>query len=308
MTLFPAVDHLLPLREGWDLLDGLYYSTQDHYMEVQKYLADNPPAPESKVIQPVVIAGTYRTGTTFLHRALSEQRLGRYWLGWEATVPVPPSSPDGFFFRQYDKRAEEHDAALAALYHIDPQLEQLHPEPSDQAAECVRAMAMTGLTGLWPAVAPCYAYVQWLLSLEANKVAQDAYLFYNDCLRSQTVHETQWLLKAPQHSLFLGQMYSVWPDAIVININRKLDDSIASAVEYFAHLRRLSKPLLMHKTELMEWIPEYLAEHIKRIFQAEDMGASVIHVDWKELRHQPDQTVNKLVDQIREIRVRQTSN
>ena len=178
MTLLISTRDLLPLDKGWTMLDHLYGRTLDQREEVTRYWEVNPPG--AAIVKPVVIVGAYRTGTTALHRGLA-QLLPNYrtLLGWESDIQVPPAR------NQYtDPRGQAYDEIMQGIYDRDHQLKMFHDESAFEPAECVRAMAMTGLTGLWPAMAYTPLYVDWLLSEDAVSVAMPAYEFYDACLRT----------------------------------------------------------------------------------------------------------------------------
>lgn len=281
---------MLPLGEGWGLLDGLYEDAQRNRARVTSWWKDNPPT--GAVRAPVVIAGAYRTGTTFLHRALAQALPGyRTLLGWEATIPTPPPNPN-LYARLRDPRCGQQQAATDALYELDSELRDLHYEPADLPAECVQAMAMTGLTGLWPAICSCPEYVDFLFSESGER----EYLFYDLALRTLEPN-ARWLLKSPMHSLFLPTIFRVWPDAIVIRVKRDHDSTVRSAVKFFDHLRALSRPG-DHTEELEEWVPEYLWEHNIRCDRAEQAGQQVITIDAIDLLQDSDRVVHLLKERI----------
>jgi len=240
----------------------------------------------------VVIAGAYRTGTTFLHRALAQALPERRTLlGWEATIPTPPPNPN-LYARLRDPRCAQQQAATDALFDMDPELRDLHYEPADLPAECVQAMAMTGLTGLWPAICECPEYVDYLFS----ESGEQAYLFYDLCLRTLDP-DALWLLKSPMHSLFLDTIFRFWPDALVIRIKRDHDATVRSTVRFFDHLRALSKPG-DHTEELEEWVPEYLWEHNARCDRAEQAGHQIITINAQDLSENSDRVVHLLRERI----------
>lgn len=265
------VDTLLPLGEGWDLLDGLVADAERNRLRLEKHWLDSPPV--GRVRRPVIIAGAYRTGTTFLHRLLSRKFGLTTLYGWNSTIPTGEST---------HKLITDSQAGINALYEMQPELKEMHQEGALLPAECVRAMAMTGITGLWPAIAPCSTYREFLM--EVNAV--EAYNFYDKCLR--TLHpEGDWLLKSPMHSLFLEDIAEVWPDALIIRVYRPVSESVSSAIRFFAHLRALSQPneIESHIMNIATWIEPYLVEHNRRV---DDSPLEVIDISSFQLRTQPE--------------------
>jgi hypothetical protein len=238
---------MLPLAD-WPLLQGLVEDSLVQRNRVDAWFAEHPlDAP--KLRGPIIIAGAYRTGTTFLHRALAPHF--RTLAGWESQIPTPDQNPAVL--------QVESQAGIDALWSLDPELAEMHVEGAFLPAECVRAMAMTGLTGLWPAISDCPEYRDYLLSTSAL----DAYRFYDHCLRLLDP-DRQWLLKAPMHSLFLEDIAEVWPDAVVLAIRRDPAETQESAVRFFTHLHRLSRPGF-DPVHIERWVGPYLAEHVRRV-------------------------------------------
>lgn len=286
---------ILPLDKGWTLLDGLYRDAHNQRVRIERWWDFNPPT--GRVVAPIVIAGAYRTGTTFLHRLLA-QELPEYrtLLGWEATIPTPPPS-DNMYARLRDTRCAQHQAGIDILYGVDPALRDMHYEPADLPAECVQVMAQTGLTGLWPAICACPDYVDYLLSEDAQVSSWTAYEYYDKCLRTMRP-DSKWILKSPMHSLFLPTIFSQWPFATVVRVKRDREAVTRSAVKFFSHLRALSIPgRHEHAADLESWVGLYLAEHDARIDQAEADGYRVVTVSSERLRKAP----SLVVEQIRSV-------
>lgn len=239
---------MLPLSDGWALLDGLYADAAVNWARVDAHLATVELG--GPLRRPVIIAGSYRTGTTFLHRQLAPDF--RALAGWEANIPTPDQDPE--------QLAADTQAGIDALWAVRPELATMQVEGAHLAAECVRAMAHTGITGLWPAIAPCPEYRDFLLETDAL----DAYRYYDRCLRLLDA-DASWLLKAPMHSLFLPAIAEVWPDAIILRIRRDPAEVDRSAVRFFSALRRLSQPDVDHEAEVASWVGPYLREHDRRV-------------------------------------------
>lgn len=287
---------LLPLDKGWTLLDGLYREARNQRIRIVKWWDFNPPT--GRVVAPIVIAGAYRTGTTFLHRLLATAMPEyRTLLGWEASIPTPPPS-NNMYARLRDSRCAQHQEGIDALYAIDPELRDMHYEPADLPAECVQVMAQTGLTGLWPAICACPDYVDYLLSEDAQTSSVGAYEYYDACLRTMQP-DSKWILKSPMHSLFLPTIFSQWPFATVIRVKRDKDAATNSAIKFFSHLRALSIPgVHQHAADLESWVGIYLAEHDRRVDQAEADGYRVVTIDSGLLRTSPQFAVGLIQERI----------
>lgn len=285
---------MLPLDQGWSLLDGLFDSSVRERARVEEWWQEHPPI--GSIREPIIIAGMYRTGTTALHRMLA-QLLPRHRtiLGWEANIPTPPPEGD-LRVRLRDRRAIEHQESVSVLFDEFPKLREFHYEPAWLPAEDVQVMAQTGLTGLWPALAACPQYVDWLLSEDAQWASEAAYRYFNDCLLTLDP-DARWILKAPMHSLFLPTIQRMWPDAMIIRISRDLDSAVGSAVQFFSYLRSISKPgwESYHEFEVGSWIRAYMAEHDRRVSEFCRGGGWVMNIDGIELRRNPVHAVQPIL-------------
>lgn len=288
------------LPEGWPLLDGLHEAAQRERHRIEQWWETHPP--QGSVRSPLIIAGTYRTGTTFLHRTLAQwMPERRTLLGWEANIPTPPPRGD-LFDRLRDQRAIQHQASVSILFDAFPKLKKYHYEPAWLPAECVQVMAHTGLTGLWPALAACPGYVDWLLSEEAQGASEGAYRYYDRCLRTLDP-DVRWILKAPMHSLFLPAIQKMWPDVTIIRISRDLDHAVASAIRFFSYLRSISKPgkESYHEFEVGSWIRSYLSEHDRRVDAFRRDGGRVITLEYTALVSQPGEMARLISETARSL-------
>jgi hypothetical protein len=100
------------------------------------------------------------------------------------------------------------------------------------------------------------------------------------------------------HSLFLDAIIEKWPDVIVVRIHRNLEEAALSAIEFFSHLRGLSKPAAsgVHETEVSQWIHPYLCEHERRV---DRFDGFVVDVDAHALRSDPLSTVRYVKEVVR---------
>jgi hypothetical protein len=293
-----TIEEMLPLNQGWGMLDGLHADAQRQRHRLQDWWKTHD-EPGGEVVRPIIIAGSYRTGTTYLHRLLAAMMPERRTLlGWEANIPTPPPFPT-MAARLNDPRCAEQREVMTSLYEVDPSLEQMHDEAADRPAECVRALAHTGLTGLWPAVAPCPDYVEWMFSHDAQVYSHAVYEYYDRCLRTQHPHHTPWLIKAPMHSLFVSAIMGRWPDAVFIMIDRPLVETVQSAMTYFNQLRKLSQPDSDHWSELAEWVPQYVEMHVQAMSSVAGK-VEIIPVRSASLRQDPYRTARQIITKIRQ--------
>lgn len=242
---------------------------------VESFHNEHPEVGALPIDHPVFIVGTYRTGTTHLHRLLACDPRFRVLLGWESDIPVPPVAGRD---RLLDPRCLEYAEFQEAIFRDDPRLATMHWEPAHLAAEDVRLMAQTGWSGLWPAIVPCPDYIESLMTVSLDEQVA-AYRHHKRCLQVQHSAEPgRWLCKAPGHSLMLPGLLEVYPDATFIVVDRDLDDVVSSAVDMWGHLQVKTTGVSGVEPRLYR---RYLEEHMRRTDDVE------IRVDYDWLLDDP---------------------
>ncbi|MFZ0430032.1 MAG: sulfotransferase [Acidobacteriota bacterium] len=181
---------------------------------------------EAAIRPPVVITGTPRSGTTFLHRLLAEDATFRTLPMWRLFKPVSRESEDSI--RREVGRAHR----LRRL--MTPQLDRKHFLRADSPEECIWLLNNTFLShGLWVA-APVYGYLEWLGTQDRSV----PYREYASLLRYlQSGHpERTLLLKAPSHAGALAALDEVLPSPAVIQLHRDPVEVCSSVCSLFATL------------------------------------------------------------------------
>jgi hypothetical protein len=173
--------------------------------------------------RPLVITGLPRTGTSALHRLLSEDQQFQTLECWLANRPMvrPPRN------RWPDHPA--HRACLDAIektYQRAPGLAKIYLDISPEAAqECTAVLQQSFVSRAWADIGlPSYAH--WW----GTQSADEPYRYYSDFLRLIGAHEPhkRWLLKSPYHLDEIETLLGVFPDACVIHTHRDPLKSIPS--------------------------------------------------------------------------------
>ena len=101
-------------------------------LKIQAELTRHPEILDVPIRRPLFITGLPRSGTTFLHRLMSEDPAGRTLLTWEAMEPAP--SPDPATYRT-DPRIASARKSIELLQRLSPRLSTAHEMAAESPEE-----------------------------------------------------------------------------------------------------------------------------------------------------------------------------
>lgn len=188
-------------------------------------LKQHPSLAAAPVPPPIIIAGGWRTGTTFLFRLLgSDPRLHAPlpaelvapWRHVESSVPSPEAVTGG---------------ATNMLHTLNPEMAIVHPSGPTLPEECVLGMGADlrnwGLTSMMR----LGAYAEWL----GEQDFAGPYMLYRKVLQLLQANDPRrFVLKAPAHTAELQHVAAVFPGATVVQIHRDIVTTITSGTSLFA--------------------------------------------------------------------------
>ena len=209
-------------------------------LRVEDWLRRHPEILDEKIHAPIVIAGLPRTGTTMLHRVIS-QDPGVYAGFWyELRNPAP--FPEGDF-RVHDPRVADAEAQVKAILESAPALAAIHPWDHAGADEEIMLLEYTFLSTM----ALSAAYVPELARWIAGQDQRPAYRYLERLLKFLQWQKRQsgqqgerWVLKAPYHLAFIDVLFEVFPDAVVVQTHRDPLETIPSISSMTLALWRLA--------------------------------------------------------------------
>jgi hypothetical protein len=176
---------------------------------------------------PIFIVGPFRTGSTFLHRLLSLDPRFRCPTATEVYIPqsAAPAGDAGDRVGRY----------LEQVGRLSPRLLELHPVAPDSAEECFGLLEPSFLSPSFLFWANVPSYSDWLLNrTKAEWVL--AYRHYAQFLSRLDAKDParRWVLKSPFHLWGLGALLSVFPDALVVQLTRPIDQTAPSTATLLA--------------------------------------------------------------------------
>lgn len=244
------------------------------------------------VFRPIFITGMPRSGSTFLHELLAQAPTLRAPRVWEVMSPVSAGQPDRGWT---DRRVWSAAICLWWFRRFAPKADAVYPMRARTPQECVAIHSYTLLSEEF--VATCHAptYEKFLRSTDLRP----AYAWEKRFLQHlQTGHSgTQWLLKSPDHTFGLEALFSIFPDALVVQTHRDPLDALRSLIQLSEVLKGLyGRP--PDRDELARHEAQNLAESLSRIMQYRDKHPELrnrfIDVNYSELVAAPLTVVRRI--------------
>jgi hypothetical protein len=241
--LLQALRDLLPsLLHEARLTDGGLFGVRrrlvrilSNRLRIERDLRTHPEVLSVSIVRPIIILGPPRTGTTLLHRLLALDPAARAPALWELECPSPPPELATY---DRDPRIAAAQRYLEEAYQAAPALRELHPIASTEPDECSWLMLSSLRTR------------QLLFEYDLPSYAQT--LTHANLLVTYRLHRRQlqlltWrcpaqrlVLKHPSHLWFLEALFTVYPDALIIQTHRDPVRVLPSAVRLSATLRAVS--------------------------------------------------------------------
>jgi hypothetical protein len=201
--------------------------------------AEERRAPEildERIERPLFVTGVPRSGTTFLHRLLTQDRTNMVPRIWQVLYPYPSRGHRGPDTRR--ARVQRH---LNMFEFVAPGFRDLHPADADAPQECSEINAHVFASLRFDTTYNVPSYRRWL---DASGHA-GAYAFqkrFLQHLQHQTRRESdearRWVLKCPDHVFALDALREAYPDAGVVFVHRDPVRVLASNARLTETVRR----------------------------------------------------------------------
>jgi len=193
-----------------------------------------PGVADEQVTAPIFVAGLPRSGTTFFHNVLSADPDNRSPATWEIMYPSPPPEEATY---QSDPRIAQSQEAMQFEGFMEPQLQVVHPFEARRPEECNFLWELSLLTVNYMAWWNVPNYVELLY-------ATDPILIYEEEKKhlqhlQHRYRKSRWVLKTPAHNPWLAQLFTVFPDARIVQCHRDPAKIIASLSKNLAIWRAI---------------------------------------------------------------------
>lgn len=196
---------------------------------VQEYIRRYPEILDEEIVEPLVIVGLPRTGTTMLHRTISADDRMYAPLWYETRFPSPELNWD--FTTTNDKRIVDATAEMQMMLDANPDLMSIHPMDPLGPDEEIMLLEQSFFSYQQEAMANIPSFGNWLEQQDHTPGYEYLKLLLQ-FLQWQKKRSGQlgqrWALKAPHHLHFMDIVFKVFPDAKVVQSHRDPVDTIPS--------------------------------------------------------------------------------
>lgn len=269
----------------WDMVRYLsnLLRTRDEEKRIPRIL-------ETPIVQPTVILGVPRSGTTFLHNLLAHDPANLVPRCWQTIYPYPDRGRTSAY-----SRSKAVARQFASFLRLVPELQSLHPLEADAAQECIEITGQVIQSLRFDTTHYVPAYAEWLEG--AGHV--EAYRFHKRFLQ-HLQHQNgagRWVLKSPDHIFALNALREVYPDARFVFVHRDPMRVLPSV----ARLTHVLRHPFTRKVDLMQigrQVSDRWAEGAQLLIDAsETLKVSperVSHVQYRDLVRDPFKTVTAI--------------
>ena len=231
---------------------------------IQDTLQRHPEIHDVQLNTPIIVAGLPRSGTTHLLNLMAADSRLRALPLWESYEPVPMPG-ESLNSEGVDPRYQRCEDQWHMMQSMSPLLAAMHPMNPDHIHEELELMgpdfASYNYEWLSPSPrwrdhyyatdqTPHYEYMKTVLKL----------LTWQD--GDVTGHNTQWVLKCPQHLEQLPVLHQVFPQAMVAVTHRDPVSVVQSAITMLAYGQRSTR----HTVEL-DPLLDYWTDRVVHLLQ-----------------------------------------
>ena len=244
--------------------------------------------------RPVFITGMPRSGSTFLHELLATDPDNRAPLVWEVMFPVPEARRSS-----HGPRVRKADACLWWFRRLAPQADTVYPMRACTPHECVAIHSYTMLSEEFVSTCRIPTYERFLHSADLGPTYRWERSFLQH-LQSGCPTK-RWVLKSPDHVQSLEALFSIFPDAVVIQTHRNPLEVVKSSSHLTQVLQGLyARPVDRDQIALRE--AQALGERMERFLRFREahpeLAGRFADVEYPELVATPMVVVRRIYEQL----------
>jgi hypothetical protein len=261
---------------------------------------------ELPIRRPIFITGMPRSGSSFLHELLAEDPANRAPQVWEVMFPVRLSHNGKGDDR--GRRIRKTASNLWWFRRLAHQPDSVYPMRARSPHECVAIHGYTCLSQEFVSTARIPGYEKFLRSTDLTPVYdwQKQFLQYLQLGSGPK----RWVLKAPDHVYSLRELFSVFPDAVIIQTHRNPLEVLRSSIQLTEVLYNLfAWP--GNRDELAEREAMLLARAMEEFIRFRDahpeMADRFIDLNYSELVGDPLAAVRRVYRQLDIVLTEQAS-
>jgi hypothetical protein len=245
-------------------------------------MSANPRFRDTQLPAPIVITGVPRTGTTALHRLMAIDPRLQGLQTWLLDSPMPRPPRDQWEDHEGFRRTV---AAIDARTAAAPERKAAHQSAAEGVEECCIILRQSFTSNIWNCMGWSTAsYDAWW----QGQSEAASYRYLRDCVKLIGTNDPdqRWLLKNPGHIEHLDEVFTVFPDAKVIQTHRDPAKAIPSLVSLLTRLHPVyeegrydQRKRVMMRRETHKWADAVAkAEAVKA--QHPGQVLDVVHADF----------------------------
>ena len=195
-------------------------------LNVEDTIKRHPEILDERIVQPIVVVGQGRAGTSFLINVLAANPENGALQHWEAMFPCPPPEKAGY---KNDPRIERCHKLITQWFRVTPTLEAVHEFGGKMPVESVVMWSMSFLGPSWlDALGQVPSYDAWV----AQQDFTPALRYHERVLKllQWKNPRKRWVLKDVSLLDHLEALLTVHPDALIVWPHRDPVRALASMV------------------------------------------------------------------------------
>lgn len=197
-------------------------------LRFEDYWKKHPEIAQERIVDPIVIVGFGRTGSTLLQRLLAADPRAHAPLWWEGRFPVPFA---GESIENPEQRIKAALAEVEMMYASVPGLESIHPLDALQADEEILLLEQSFYSDSPESFARLLEFGRWRENLDQTpgyEHLKRLLQFLQWQKRKRGIVAERWILKSPQHIHNCDVVLSVFPGAKIVQTHRDPVETIPS--------------------------------------------------------------------------------
>jgi len=245
--------------------------------------------------KPVFIIGMPRTGSTFLHELLAEDPGNRAPRVWEVMFPLPVP---GRRNSNRDPRIRRAAACLWWFRRLAPGADSVYPMRAQTPHECVAMQSYTLLSEEFVSTCRVPSYEAFLHAADLRP----AYAWQKRFLQhlESGCSARRWVLKSPDHVRGLEALFSIFPDAVIVQTHRNPLEVVKSSIQLTQVLHELYARR-GDRDQLARREAQVLAERMERFIQFREdhpeLADRFVDIKYSELVSDPLAAVRRIYQQ-----------
>ncbi|QDV31893.1 hypothetical protein Spb1_38390 [Planctopirus ephydatiae] len=257
-------------------------------------ISSRPEIIAKPVHRPVFIVSMPRTGTTFLHKLLSQDHRARPLYAWEALSPVVSEKS---LQRKEDPRIRQARYISWMQRILVPGFSRMHkfdPLGPEEDTPLLKSTFVSPTDLVFPS-----GYREWYMQQSPADLSRHLEFYERllQLLQSErpVPDDGFWALKSPVHGYHLLSLRERFPNAKFIVLHRRMSEVIPS----FCSIMSYFFEAILSDKELIRAVPSLLVDWcdcgLRRISESNELiKSSIINIHYRQLVSDPLSTMRKV--------------